>query len=239
MVDTFDCPNTRLKQGDKGEKVTLLQTHLKTLKYYTSTIDGDFGPVTHTAVKQFQKDTGHTQDGVFGPKTCPDLNKKILEKNGITSTNTSNQTTTTTTTKTTTTSTKPTVKVDPFAPDTNKNVMKATEGNLHIDGIHLLISDITFNQGFKTGQWKSLDLMNGGQYNYVGNPVPRKYQVIVYLSIQDYNKLKNELYKMQNRICNVTGVDIENSYYMISINVAKQLLTHMKLTMDLTENIGA
>lgn len=83
VVETFDCNNTNLKLGDKGEKVTLLQTHLKTLGYYVSynghtlQVDGSFGTYTQWAVKQFQKATGHSQDGWFGPKTCKSLNEKI------------------------------------------------------------------------------------------------------------------------------------------------------------------
>lgn len=80
IIKTFDCPNITLRQGHKGENVTLLQTMLKELGYYTAKIDGDFGPETDKAVKAFQRRTGHTDDGVFGPKTCPDLNKMYTAK---------------------------------------------------------------------------------------------------------------------------------------------------------------
>lgn len=79
-IKLFDCPNITLKRGHKGENVKLLQTMMKTLGYYTREIDGDFGMYTEQAVKAFQTKTNHTPDGVFGPKTCPDLNKQYAAK---------------------------------------------------------------------------------------------------------------------------------------------------------------
>lgn len=52
-----------LKLGSKGKEVELLQEYLKI------TVDGDFGPATEKAVKEFQKDRGLTVDGIVGPKT--------------------------------------------------------------------------------------------------------------------------------------------------------------------------
>lgn len=52
-----------LKKGDKGEEVKTLQRLLKV------TVDGDFGPKTEAAVKQFQKEKGLDVDGIVGPKT--------------------------------------------------------------------------------------------------------------------------------------------------------------------------
>lgn len=82
--DGFDCPNVWLEQGSsRTEQVKKLQTGLKKLGYYTTAkgselkIDGDFGPYTTEAVKAFQRATGHDADGIFGPKTCPDFNKKM------------------------------------------------------------------------------------------------------------------------------------------------------------------
>ena len=77
---SLKCDNINLKKNSKGDEVKTLQTMLSSLGYYTRQVDGDFGDYTEAAVKQFQKDTGHTDDGVFGPKTCPDLNKKYSEK---------------------------------------------------------------------------------------------------------------------------------------------------------------
>ena len=77
----FDCPKTNLKKGSTDkEAVKKLQTMLKELKYYNYNIDGDYGDETVKSVKAFQTDTKHDPDGVFGPKTCPDLNKAYTNK---------------------------------------------------------------------------------------------------------------------------------------------------------------
>ena len=94
-VDKIDCTKVSLKNGSKGEQVTVLQQMLNKLGYYTKKIDGDFGYYTGLAVKAFQRKTGHTADGWFGTKTCPDLKKVFNEKYGS-STKTSTTSTTTT-----------------------------------------------------------------------------------------------------------------------------------------------
>lgn len=80
---SFDCPKTSLKIYAKGDEVKKLQTMLKTLGYYDSKIDGDFGPLTDKAVRDFQRKTRHDDDGWFGPKTCPDLNYAYQQKIGV------------------------------------------------------------------------------------------------------------------------------------------------------------
>jgi hypothetical protein len=52
-----------LKRGSKGESVKTLQEFLKI------TVDGDFGPKTEAAVKEWQKAHGLMVDGIVGPKT--------------------------------------------------------------------------------------------------------------------------------------------------------------------------
>lgn len=52
-----------IKLGSKGESVKLLQRHLNV------TADGDFGPKTEAAVKEFQKKKGLEADGIVGEKT--------------------------------------------------------------------------------------------------------------------------------------------------------------------------
>jgi hypothetical protein len=54
---------TTLKRGSKGEAVKTLQEFLKL------TVDGDFGPKTEKAVRDYQSKNGLTVDGVVGPKT--------------------------------------------------------------------------------------------------------------------------------------------------------------------------
>lgn len=91
-MPVFDCSKISLKQGAKGDAVKTLQTHLKTLGYYNSTVDGSFGPVTYNAVCAFQRAYKLDVDGWFGEQSCKKLNQVVDSKN--------TQTTTTTTTTT-------------------------------------------------------------------------------------------------------------------------------------------
>lgn len=243
MVDTFNCDdlkNNSLKQGSKGEKVTLLQTHLKTLGYYTKynghnlKIDGIFGQYTAWALKNFQKATGNKQDADFGPVTCKTLNEKILAKNGVKTTTAGGSSTKATTTKNTTT-TAAAAKPDPYKIDTSKNIYKQSETNFHIQGINLISSSITINNAFRGGNWKQIELSDGTYYTYQGNEQPRAYTVITYIAVEDYNKLKNELYKLQYQPCNVSGYGIEAGQYSATINIELTKKTHIKLTFNLNE----
>ena len=65
----YTVPTRTLRQNDTGDDVTLLQTRLKALGYYTGLIDGSFGSGTTQAVTAFQKQHGLTADGVAGTKT--------------------------------------------------------------------------------------------------------------------------------------------------------------------------
>lgn len=59
-----------LKEGMAGNDVKQLQTKLKSLKYFSHPVaTGNFGPITTTSVKLFQKDNGLKADGVVGNKT--------------------------------------------------------------------------------------------------------------------------------------------------------------------------
>jgi hypothetical protein len=62
-----------LRTGSKGAQVRQLQTDLKKFGYYTSTIDGVFGPKTKLAVMEFQDDAGIRIDGIVGPQTLKAL----------------------------------------------------------------------------------------------------------------------------------------------------------------------
>ena len=57
-----------LKKGSKGEDVKTMQKKLNAFGYKL-TVDGDFGPCTETALKDFQKKNGLTADGVCGKMT--------------------------------------------------------------------------------------------------------------------------------------------------------------------------
>ena len=62
-----------LKKGAKGTAVKELQKRLKELGYYKSTCDSEYGNVTVSAVKAFQKKNGLTADGVAGASTLKKL----------------------------------------------------------------------------------------------------------------------------------------------------------------------
>ena len=92
-----------IKYGMKGDDVSKLQTTLKNAGYNID-VDGNFGPQTLAAVKDYQKSNGLTVDGMVGPQTQAALY-------GGSSTSTTAQKTTTTTPATTTpTTTTPTTK---------------------------------------------------------------------------------------------------------------------------------
>ena len=58
-----------LKQGMNGSAVRTLQKNLKTLGYYSGTVDGDYGDGTMAAVKSFQTSFGLKADGIAGKST--------------------------------------------------------------------------------------------------------------------------------------------------------------------------
>lgn len=63
-----DSPRPTLQIGASGAQVIALQQMLKT-KGFALVADGDFGPTTDAAVKQFQAARGMQADGVVGPQT--------------------------------------------------------------------------------------------------------------------------------------------------------------------------
>ncbi|MEK7575232.1 MAG: peptidoglycan-binding protein [Patescibacteria group bacterium] len=63
-----------LALGARGEAVRQLQMKLRTLGYFSADTTGYFGPITRTAVINFQKAMGLEQVGIVGPKTKMALN---------------------------------------------------------------------------------------------------------------------------------------------------------------------
>jgi lysozyme len=61
-----------LKKNDNGEEVIILQRLLRKLNLLT-TVDGDFGNKTDTAVRQFQRNNKLVVDGEFGQKSWDTL----------------------------------------------------------------------------------------------------------------------------------------------------------------------
>lgn len=58
-----------LKKGEKGEQVKQIQERLIELAYLNASADGDFGPATQQAVKEFQSRNGLHADGIAGQQT--------------------------------------------------------------------------------------------------------------------------------------------------------------------------
>lgn len=53
----------------RGDDVAALQRHLGALGFDAGRVDGIFGPQTHAALCEFQKNVGITDDGICGPAT--------------------------------------------------------------------------------------------------------------------------------------------------------------------------
>lgn len=66
-----------IRPGDKGTRVTVLQTCLIKLKYLDGKADGKFGQKTEKAVKAFQKAYGLKADGLAGKKTLTKLEAAV------------------------------------------------------------------------------------------------------------------------------------------------------------------
>ena len=57
------------KLGSRGDEVRAIQKKLKSLGFYTGSVDGIYGVGTRNAVRAFQRSCGITADGIAGPKT--------------------------------------------------------------------------------------------------------------------------------------------------------------------------
>jgi len=67
---------TFMKIGSRGEEVKRLQIALNAMGYNVGAADGVFGPMTKSGVMAFQAAYGLTADGLVGPATRAELNKK-------------------------------------------------------------------------------------------------------------------------------------------------------------------
>lgn len=55
--------------GSTGNEVVEIQKRLSAWGYYTGSIDGHYGYLTYSAVRDFQRKNGLTVDGIAGPET--------------------------------------------------------------------------------------------------------------------------------------------------------------------------
>lgn len=84
LSDSGDTPMPTyrtIRNGDRGEDVRICQQDLMALGYYVGSTgaDGIYGKNTTAAVKEFQKNSGLTVDGICGPRTWEAL-LKAMEK---------------------------------------------------------------------------------------------------------------------------------------------------------------
>ena len=63
-----------LKKGSKGNNVKVIQEHLKIRA------DGDFGPNTEKAVKEWQQRNGLVPDGIIGPNSLKKMGLVLKEE---------------------------------------------------------------------------------------------------------------------------------------------------------------
>lgn len=244
MADLLNCEKIYLKKGSKGGQVSTLQTHLKSLGYYTTSggytlkIDGDFGQYTDKAVKAFQRAIGTLAvDGIVGQATCKKINEKIQGNNKTTPSNVSN-TSNASTNKANSTSTKPTIAVNPYAPNPENNVMEMEEADISFDGIYFQTSNVTPSNNFHGGNWKTISMMSGRKHTYKGEPPAYEYSFDTFLENNKYKKILPELEKITERICNVTSARLRSGKYFVNLTVTPVLLTHTKVTFKLTEYMG-
>lgn len=69
-----------IRRGDKNDRVRYLQEALHACGYNVSP-DGVFGPLTESAVREFQRDRGLYVDGIAGPATIRELEKLYYKAN--------------------------------------------------------------------------------------------------------------------------------------------------------------
>lgn len=68
--------------GATGDQVRAVQEALALFGYYKGRIDGEYGPMTEKAVRQFQSAHGLYVDGEFGPKSADALDKALAAHGG-------------------------------------------------------------------------------------------------------------------------------------------------------------
>jgi len=66
---SLPTPAPVLRSGSEGDAVWALQQRLQELGYYTTAVDGQFGPGTRSAVILFQSQHGLDADGIVGAET--------------------------------------------------------------------------------------------------------------------------------------------------------------------------
>ena len=83
LSDTLIEMNVTLRRGDSGSEVRWLQESLTTLGHYQGEITGNFGGLTHDAVRSFQRAFGLSGDGVAGRNTIRALKRALEDRESI------------------------------------------------------------------------------------------------------------------------------------------------------------
>src|SRR5215470_10405705 len=73
-----------LREGARGPAVLALHRQLAQDGFYSSSIDGNFGPLTDRAVRLFQSSHKVPSDGVVGPATWAALGEAGLDLSALT-----------------------------------------------------------------------------------------------------------------------------------------------------------
>lgn len=69
QTERIEAQQVLSKIGSRGDEVRKIQNKLKSLGFFSGTVDGIYGTKTQSAVKKFQQSVGITADGIAGPKT--------------------------------------------------------------------------------------------------------------------------------------------------------------------------
>ncbi len=76
------CADTQgLARGSRCQRVCDLQDELRSLEFYSSEIDGQYGPETAAAVTEYQKSKNLKVDGIAGTETLSALGLQTPKKN--------------------------------------------------------------------------------------------------------------------------------------------------------------
>lgn len=218
-VTGFDCSKTNLKQNQANdeEMVKLLQTHLKSLGYYTKVngkelkIDGKYETYTAQAVEKFQRVAGGLQiDGWFGEATCKKFNKTIGATKYLAPKAAQTTTTTTTTVKE---DTVKKINVDDY------QFLPPNQGNFDINGLRLWSTSVSASNQFYMDDWQNLEMMDRRNFTYMGHPVPIEIDVECILRGEDYEKVYNYLDAVGTGPHEVGGKGIGRGLYVFSVNV--------------------
>lgn len=79
-LESFFAFTGLIRPGERGDRVRLLQEALRACGY-DLTADGIFGPLTESALKEFQRKSGLYADGIAGPATIRELSRLYYRAN--------------------------------------------------------------------------------------------------------------------------------------------------------------